>query len=74
MFKEAAANTGICIAHIESLKSNDKDNAFDDFIDHILNLKSVKVVVCACEGLTVRGLFGAIKRKNASGKLIILGR
>ncbi|KAF2361120.1 GPCR family 3 C-terminal protein [Trinorchestia longiramus] len=72
-FKELAEESNVCIAKEDSVLSNAEDHAFDDVISNLLEAKQANVVVCFCEGMTVRNLFKAAQRKNVSSRFLFIG-
>lgn len=73
-FRELAEEADVCIAREDSVLSNAADEVFDKVI---LNLKqdlNAVVVVCFCEGLTIRGLLRATKRLNLTNYFLFIGR
>jgi len=74
VFKGIAQDAGICIANTETVTNNAEDSIFDETVRSLQKYKSAKVVACFCEGMTVRGLLKAIRRLNATGALLLIGR
>lgn len=74
-FKNNAHEDGICIANTETLINNADDSAYDKTLRSLLQYKSTaRVVVCFCEGMTVKGLLRAIRRLDVAGELVLFGR
>lgn len=73
-FQEMAKEAGICEASTDKVLNNDGEEAFDRVIDTLMETKNARVVVCFCEGWTIRGLLLATKRKNAVGHFLFIGR
>uniref|UniRef100_T1KRK7 Receptor ligand binding region domain-containing protein n=1 Tax=Tetranychus urticae TaxID=32264 RepID=T1KRK7_TETUR len=73
VFKNLAQDVGICLANTEVVTNNAEDWKFDEIVISILQTKSVKVVACFCEGMTVRGILKAIRRLNATGEFLLVG-
>lgn len=73
-FVKLAQEAGICIAASDSVLSHADDFIFDQIIRNLQKYPNAKVVVCFCEGMTVRGLLKAIKRLNATGDFLLIGR
>lgn len=73
-FRELAERSDVCIAKEDSVLSNADDEDFDDVIRNLVQDTSAQVVVCFCEGMTVRGLLQATKRLNYTGRLLFIGR
>uniref|UniRef100_A0A8C9VW65 Glutamate metabotropic receptor 1 n=1 Tax=Scleropages formosus TaxID=113540 RepID=A0A8C9VW65_SCLFO len=65
-FKELAAQEGLCIAHSDKIYSNAGEKHFDRLLRKLRErLPKARVVVCFCEGMTVRGLLMAMRRLAA---------
>ncbi|KAK7891603.1 hypothetical protein WMY93_023566 [Mugilogobius chulae] len=62
VFKELAAQDGLCIAHSDKIYSNLRER-----------LPKARVVVCFCEGMTVRGLLMAMRRLGIAGEFLLIG-
>lgn len=73
-FRELAEEVDVCIAREDSVLSNAPDEVFDKVILNLRQDLSARVVVCFCEGLTVRGLLMATRRLNMSNQFIFIGR
>lgn len=74
-FKELAQENGICFATVESIAPSADDTKFDELIADIGKHENARVVICMCEGLTVRGMFSGLKRLNAtSNDYLLVGR
>ena len=43
-------------------------------IDHLNRTQRARVVVCFCEGMTIKGLVKAAKRRNLDGHFLFIGR
>ena len=43
-------------------------------IDHLNRTQRARVVVCFCEGMTIKGLVRAAKRRNLDGHFMFIGR
>uniref|UniRef100_A0A8C6VMH3 Metabotropic glutamate receptor 5 n=1 Tax=Naja naja TaxID=35670 RepID=A0A8C6VMH3_NAJNA len=62
-FKDMSAKEGICIAHSYKIYSNAGEQSFDKLLEKLRShLPKARVVVCFCEGMTVRGLLMAMRR------------
>ncbi|XP_062537506.1 metabotropic glutamate receptor 1-like isoform X2 [Armigeres subalbatus] len=72
-FRELAERNGVCIAREDSILSNADDESFSDVLRNIVQDASAKVVVCFCEGLTVRGLLKAMKNLNMTDRFLLIG-
>nr|DBA26855.1 TPA: hypothetical protein GDO54_011061 [Pyxicephalus adspersus] len=73
-FKELAAQEGLCIAHHDKIYSNAGEKSFDRLLSKLRErLPKARVVVCFCEGMTVRGLLMAMRRKAVLGEFLLIG-
>ncbi|XP_029902962.1 metabotropic glutamate receptor 1 [Myripristis murdjan] len=73
-FKELASQEGLCIAHSDKIYSNAGEKHFDRLLKKLRErLPKARVVVCFCEGMTVRGLLMAMRRLGVSGELQLIG-
>ncbi|XP_054272576.1 metabotropic glutamate receptor 1-like [Macrosteles quadrilineatus] len=72
-FRELAERANICIAKEDSVLSNAEDEVFDNVVKKLDQDQNARVVVCFCEGMTVRGLLAATHRLNLTGRFIFLG-
>ncbi|XP_078412760.1 metabotropic glutamate receptor 1-like [Cetorhinus maximus] len=73
-FKELAAQEGLCIAHSGKIYSNAGEKAFDRLLRKLRErLPKARVVVCFCEGMTVRGLLIAMRRLGVLGEFLLIG-
>ncbi|XP_030626698.1 metabotropic glutamate receptor 1 [Chanos chanos] len=73
-FKELAAEEGLCIAHSDKIYSNAGEKHFDRLLRKLRErLPKARVVVCFCEGMTVRGLLMAMRRRGVSGEFQLIG-
>ncbi|XP_047017338.1 metabotropic glutamate receptor 5b [Ictalurus punctatus] len=73
-FKEMALKEGICIAHSDKIWSNAGEQSFDRLLAKLrVRLPKARVVVCFCEGMTVRGILMAMRRQNLSGEFMLVG-
>ena len=74
-FKELAAQEGLCIAHSDKIYSNAGEKSFDRLLRKLRErLPKARVVVCFCEGMTVRGLLSARRRLGVVGEFSLIGR
>ena len=74
-FKELAAQEGLCIAHSDKIYSNAGEKSFDRLLRKLRErLPKARVVVCFCEGMTVRGLLSAMRRLGVVGEVSLIGR
>lgn len=74
-FKELASQEGLCIAHSDKIYSNAGEKHFDRLLRKLRErLPKARVVVCFCEGMTVRGLLMAMRRLGVFGEFLIIGR
>ncbi|XP_047739817.1 metabotropic glutamate receptor 1 [Hyalella azteca] len=72
-FKELAEESNICIAEEEEVLSNAEDHAFDDVIKNLMEAEQANVVICFCEGMTVRNLYRAAQRNNVTSRFLFIG-
>ncbi|XP_077139184.1 metabotropic glutamate receptor 1 isoform X1 [Ranitomeya variabilis] len=73
-FKELAAQEGLCIAHTDKIYSNAGEKSFDRLLKKLRErLPKARVVVCFCEGMTVRGLLMAMKRLGVISEFLLIG-
>lgn len=74
-FKELASQEGLCIAHSDKIYSNAGEKHFDRLLRKLRErLPKARVVVCFCEGMTVRGLLMAMRRLGVHGEFLLVGR
>lgn len=73
-FRELAEDTDVCIAQEDSVLSNAADEVFDKVVLNLKQEMNAVVVVCFCEGLTIRGLLKATKRLNMTNHFLFIGR
>ncbi|XP_020793620.2 metabotropic glutamate receptor 1b [Boleophthalmus pectinirostris] len=74
VFKELAAQEGLCIAHSDKIYSNAGEKHFDRLLRKLRErLPKARVVVCFCEGMTVRGLLMAMRRLGIAGEFLLIG-
>lgn len=75
VFKELAAQEGLCIAHSDKIYSNAGEKHFDRLLRKLRErLPKARVVVCFCEGMTVRGLLMAMRRLGVAEEFLLIGR
>ncbi|XP_053561046.1 metabotropic glutamate receptor 5 isoform X3 [Bombina bombina] len=73
-FKDMSAKDGVCIAHSYKIYSNAGEQSFDKLLKKLRShLPKARVVVCFCEGMTVRGILMAMRRQGIIGEFILLG-
>ncbi|KAG7460852.1 hypothetical protein MATL_G00203320 [Megalops atlanticus] len=73
-FKELASQEGLCIAHSDKIYSNAGEKQFDRLLRKLRErLPKARVVVCFCEGMTVRGLLMAMRRLGVAGEFLLIG-
>uniref|UniRef100_A0A8C4NNS6 Glutamate receptor, metabotropic 5b n=1 Tax=Eptatretus burgeri TaxID=7764 RepID=A0A8C4NNS6_EPTBU len=74
VFRELAAEENICIAYADKIYSNAEELRFDDIVRKLAGyLPHAQVVVCYCEGMTVRRLLMAMRRQKLTGKFLLVG-
>ncbi|GFR83171.1 metabotropic glutamate receptor-like Protein [Elysia marginata] len=72
-FKDRAIEKGICFGAEDNVASTAGDEDFDTVVDNLLKWPNATVVVCFCEGMTVRNLVRATRRKNVEGAFLFIG-
>ncbi|XP_069370583.1 metabotropic glutamate receptor 1 isoform X2 [Paralichthys olivaceus] len=73
-FKELASQEGLCIAHSDKIYSNAGEKHYDRLLRKLRErLPKARVVVCFCEGMTVRGLLMAMRRLGVFGEFLLIG-
>uniref|UniRef100_A0A3Q3IHY9 Metabotropic glutamate receptor 1 n=2 Tax=Monopterus albus TaxID=43700 RepID=A0A3Q3IHY9_MONAL len=73
-FKELASQEGLCIAHSDKIYSNAEEKQFDRLLRKLRErLPKARVVVCFCEGMTVRALLMAMRRLGVFGEFLLVG-
>ncbi|XP_008395957.1 metabotropic glutamate receptor 1 isoform X2 [Poecilia reticulata] len=73
-FKELASQEGLCIAHSDKIYSNAGEKHFDRLLGKLKErLPKARVVVCFCEGMTVRNLLMAMRRQRVRGEFLLVG-
>ena len=65
---------GICEATADKVPNNADDQAYNQVINKLKETMNARVVICFCEGMTVRGLLRASQRKNVAGHFLFIGR
>ncbi|KAM8913449.1 metabotropic glutamate receptor 1b isoform 5-T5 [Spinachia spinachia] len=74
VFKELASQDGLCVAHSDKIYSNAEEKHFDRLLRKLRErLPKARVVVCFCEGMTVRGLLMAMRRLGVAGEFLLIG-
>ena len=73
-FRDMADQSGICVARENSVLSTADDSVFDNVINNLAQDQAANIVVCFCEGMTMRGLLAASKRLNLTGRFVFIGR
>ncbi|KAG7265840.1 hypothetical protein CRUP_010482 [Coryphaenoides rupestris] len=74
LFKYFPAREGLCIAHSDKIYSNAGEKHFDRLLRKLRErLPKARVVVCFCEGMTVRGLLMAMRRLGVAGEFLLIG-
>ncbi|XP_061559967.1 metabotropic glutamate receptor 1 isoform X2 [Phycodurus eques] len=73
-FKELASQEGLCIAHSDKIYSNAGEKQFDRLLRKLRErLPKARVVVCFCEGMTVRSLLMAMRRLGVYDEFLLVG-
>lgn len=73
-FRTMARKVNLCEATSDKVSNNADDDDFDNVIENLKRTENARVVICFCEGMTVRRLLEASKRKNAMGHFLFIGR
>lgn len=73
-FRELAERNGVCVAREDAVLSTAEESVFDGVLTNLDQDRFANVVVCFCEGMTMRGLLGATKRLNLTGRFVFIGR
>ena len=73
-FQTMMGGAGLCQATDEKVENNANNASFDRVVDSLLETPNARVVICFCEGMTVRRLFLATQRRGVSGRFLIIGR
>ncbi|XP_046415197.1 metabotropic glutamate receptor 1-like [Neodiprion fabricii] len=72
-FRELAERSGVCVAREDAVLSTAEDAAFDRVLTNLNQDRAANVVVCFCEGMTMRGLLGASRRLNLTERFMFIG-
>lgn len=72
-FTSRAKDAGICVANSHAIPTDADDADYDNVVRSIDKLGTARVVVCFCEGFTVRALINATDRLKVAGKYIFFG-
>ncbi|ELT88339.1 hypothetical protein CAPTEDRAFT_89748 [Capitella teleta] len=72
-FQNMATEANICEAVSDKVGNNAEDAAYDKVIKNLKGKPNARVVVCFCEGMTIRGLLKAAKRLGAEGHFLFIG-
>ena len=62
VFRKLAVTQGVCLATNEAAPGLDDPGAYDEIVRKLLRTNSSRVVICICEGMTVRRLLQATWR------------
>ncbi|XP_061552892.1 metabotropic glutamate receptor 1b [Phycodurus eques] len=74
VFKELASQEGLCLSLSDKIYSNAGEKHFDRLLRKLRQrLPKARVVVCFCEGMTVRGLLMAMRRKGVAREFLLIG-
>ena len=75
VFRNLAVTQGVCLATNEAAPGVEDPDTYDDIVRKLLRTNSSRVIVCLCEGMTVRRLLQATWRiPEARGYFQILAR
>nr|XP_032832666.1 metabotropic glutamate receptor 5-like [Petromyzon marinus] len=73
-FRKLADDAGICIAYADKIYSNAEESNFERLVEQLrAQVPKTHVVVCFCEGMTVRGLLIAMRHLGAVGEFLLIG-
>ncbi|CAK9294580.1 unnamed protein product [Gordionus sp. m RMFG-2023] len=72
-FKTRAKLADLCIAFEDSAFNSAEQKDFDRIVLEISSIPRINVIVCFCEGITVRGLIIATKKLELIGKYVFIG-
>ncbi|KAK2716169.1 hypothetical protein QYM36_010670, partial [Artemia franciscana] len=73
VFRELAEGNKICIAEEENIAFHADNEAYDEVIRKLLEEPNARVIVCFCQGSTVRGLLKAQRRLKVKQNFFFLG-
>jgi hypothetical protein len=75
-FRNETSYLNICLALYEKIREYASDYDYEAVIRKMNTnvTSSARVIVCFCQGETVRGLLGAINKLNLKGRFLIVGR
>lgn len=73
-FTDLARQYNICLATTDIVESNADEEEFDRVVTHLLTTPNASTVVCFCEGMTIRNLLLAAKRRDVHGNFLFIGR
>ncbi|XP_077391774.1 metabotropic glutamate receptor 1-like isoform X2 [Festucalex cinctus] len=74
VFKELASQEGLCLSLSDKIYSNAGEKHFDRLLRKLRQrLPKARVVVCFCEGMTVRGLLMAMRRRGVAREFLLIG-
>ncbi|XP_077414348.1 metabotropic glutamate receptor 1-like [Vanacampus margaritifer] len=74
VFKELASQEGLCLSLSDKIYSNAGEKHFDRLLRKLRQrLPKARVVVCFCEGMTVRGLLMAMRRRGVASEFLLIG-
>ena len=73
-FHEMLAESNICIATQDNVPDEEDYAAHDRVVVNLLQTERARVVVCFCEGNTIKRLLRVIERRGLQGHFLLLGR
>ncbi|XP_078618482.1 metabotropic glutamate receptor 1-like [Branchiostoma floridae x Branchiostoma japonicum] len=73
VFKALVKKEGVCIATSDQVEYDADNDRYDNVVRNLQSTPSAHVVVCFCQGNTVRGLLAAMERLNTTGQFLLLG-
>lgn len=72
-FKKRIKLTSVCVAKEDEVASNTEPKNYETVIKNLLKQENARVVVCFCEGMTIRNLLMAVKRLKKEGHFLFIG-
>ncbi|CAF0865551.1 unnamed protein product [Brachionus calyciflorus] len=72
-FRKKSDYLNICFAMYEKISEYATNETYEVLVRKMNAITSAKVIVCFCEGETIRGLLAAIKTLGLKGRFVILG-
>ncbi|KAK8775608.1 hypothetical protein V5799_031046 [Amblyomma americanum] len=72
-FTSRAKDAGICVANSHAIPTDADEEDYDNVVRSLDKFGAARVVVCFCEGFTVRALINATARLRVAGKYVFFG-